>query len=121
MIKEQEAGMPTVEMCRRHGLSLTSFYKFKSKYGGMNVSETHHLRSLEDENAKLKCPQFVHFYSMISSGGFLIRVTADETTSTKKVISIVFISAWGRSDWPANIRASFRHCLACGLPAQEIR
>lgn len=40
MIKEQEAGMPTAEVCRRHGLSLASFYKFKSKYGVMNVSET---------------------------------------------------------------------------------
>ena len=39
MIKEQEAGMPTAEVCRRHGLSPASFYKFKSKYGGMNVSE----------------------------------------------------------------------------------
>jgi putative transposase len=54
MIKEQEAGMPTADVCRRHGLSPASFYKFKSKYGGMNVSETHRLRSLEEENAKLK-------------------------------------------------------------------
>ena len=54
MIKEQEAGMPTAEVCRRHGLSLASFYKFKAKYGGMNVSDTHRLKSLEDENAKLK-------------------------------------------------------------------
>ncbi|EPX81699.1 Mobile element protein [Litoreibacter arenae DSM 19593] len=36
MIKEQEAGMPTVEVCRRHGLSQGTFYKFKAKYGGMN-------------------------------------------------------------------------------------
>ena len=54
MIKEQEAGMATAEVCRRHGLSLASFYKFKAKYGGMNVSDTHRLKSLEDENAKLK-------------------------------------------------------------------
>ena len=54
MIKEQEAGMATAEVCRRHGLSPASFYKFKSKYGGMNVSDTHRLKSLEDENAKLK-------------------------------------------------------------------
>ncbi|WP_390910992.1 IS3 family transposase [Pseudosulfitobacter sp. SM2401] len=53
MIKEQEAGMPTAEVCRRHGLSPASFYKFKAK-GGMNVSDTHRLKSLEDENAKLK-------------------------------------------------------------------
>jgi putative transposase len=38
MIKEQEAGMPTAEVCRRHGLSPASFYKFKSKYGGMHCT-----------------------------------------------------------------------------------
>ena len=54
MIKEQEAGMPPAEVCRRHGLSPASFYKFKAKYGGMNVSDTHHLKSLEHENAQLK-------------------------------------------------------------------
>ena len=54
MIEEQEAGMPTAEVCRMHGLSPASFYKFKSKYGGMNVSEIHRLKSLEDENGRLK-------------------------------------------------------------------
>ena len=54
MIKEQEAGMPTAEVCRRHGLSPASFYKFKAKYEGMNVSNTHRLKFLEDENSKLK-------------------------------------------------------------------
>ena len=54
MIKEQEAGMPAAEVCHRHGLSPASFYKFKAKYGGMNVSDTHRLKSLEDENSKLK-------------------------------------------------------------------
>ena len=54
MIKEQEAGMPTAEVCRRHGLSPASFYKFKSKYVGVNLSETHRLKSPEDENGKLK-------------------------------------------------------------------
>ena len=54
MIKEQEAGMPTAEVCRRHGLSPASFYKFKAKYEGTNVSDTHRLKSLEDENSKLK-------------------------------------------------------------------
>jgi putative transposase len=44
----------TTSVCRRHGLSPASFYKFKAKYGGMNVSDTHRLKSLEDENAKLK-------------------------------------------------------------------
>lgn len=54
MIKEQEAGMPTTEVCRRHGLSPSSFYKLKAKYGGMEVSEAARLKALEDENTKLK-------------------------------------------------------------------
>ena len=54
MIKEQEAGMPTAEVCRKHGLSQGTFYKFKAKYGGMDVSDAVKLRTLEDENAKLK-------------------------------------------------------------------
>lgn len=53
-IKEQEAGMPTAEVCRKHGLSQGTFYKYKSKYGGMEVSDVAKLRTLEDENAKLK-------------------------------------------------------------------
>ena len=53
-LKEQEAGMPTVEVCRRHGVSPATFYKWKSKFGGLEVSEAKRLRSLEDENAKLK-------------------------------------------------------------------
>lgn len=54
ILKEQEAGMATVEVCRRHGISPATFYKWKSKFGGMEVSEAKRLRSLEDENAKLK-------------------------------------------------------------------
>jgi putative transposase len=54
MIKEQEAGMPTVEVCRKHGVSSASFYKYKAKYGGMDVSDARKLKALEDENAKLK-------------------------------------------------------------------
>ena len=54
MIKEQEAGMPTAEVCRKHGLSQGTFYKFKSKYGGMEVSDAKKLKALEVENTKLK-------------------------------------------------------------------
>ena len=54
IVKEQEAGMATAEVCRRHGISLATFYKWKAKYGGLEVSEAKRLRSLEDENAKLK-------------------------------------------------------------------
>jgi putative transposase len=54
MIKEHEAGMPTAEACRKHGLSQGTFYKFKSKIGGMEVSDAAKLKTLEDENAQLK-------------------------------------------------------------------
>lgn len=54
MIKEQETGMPTAEVCRKHGLSQGTFYKYKSKYGGMEVSDVAKLRAMEDENARLK-------------------------------------------------------------------
>lgn len=46
--------MPTAKVCRRHALSPATFYKFKAKYGGMEVSEVVRLEALEDENAKLK-------------------------------------------------------------------
>lgn len=54
MIKEQEAGMPTADVCRKHGLSQGTFYKFKSQYGGMEVSDAAKLRAVTEENAKLK-------------------------------------------------------------------
>jgi putative transposase len=54
VLKEQEAGMATAEVCRRHGISPATFYNWKSKFGGMEVSEAKRLRALEDENAKLK-------------------------------------------------------------------
>ena len=54
MIKEQEAGLPTAELCRKHGLSPATFYKVKTKYGGMDLSDTKRLKQLEDENARLK-------------------------------------------------------------------
>jgi len=54
ILKEQEGGMPTVEVCRRHGISSATFYKWKSKFGGLEVSEARRLRSLEEENSRLK-------------------------------------------------------------------
>jgi putative transposase len=54
VIKEQEAGLPTSELCRKHGLSPATFYKLKAKYGGMDLSDAKRLKQLEDENAKFK-------------------------------------------------------------------
>jgi putative transposase len=54
MLREQEGGVPTSEICRKHGVSSATFYKWKSKYGGMEVSDARRLKALEDENAELK-------------------------------------------------------------------
>jgi len=54
MIKEQEAGMATTEVCRQHGLGPATFHKFQAKYGGMDVSDAQRLKSLENGNGKLK-------------------------------------------------------------------
>ena len=54
VLKESEAGARTEELCRRHGISITTFYKWKAKFGGMEVSDARKLRGLEDENRRLK-------------------------------------------------------------------
>jgi putative transposase len=54
ILREQEAGSPTAEVCRRHGISSATFYAWKAKFGGMEVSDAKRLKGLEDENAKLK-------------------------------------------------------------------
>jgi putative transposase len=54
ILREQEAGMTTADVCRKHGISGATFYKWKAKYGGLEVSDAKRLRALEDENAKLK-------------------------------------------------------------------
>jgi putative transposase len=53
-LREQEAGIATADLCRKHGISTATFYAWKAKFGGMDVSEAKRLKSLEDENAKLK-------------------------------------------------------------------
>ena len=54
ILREQETGITVSELCRKHGVSSPTFYKWKAKYGGMDVSEARKLKTLEDENAKLK-------------------------------------------------------------------
>jgi putative transposase len=54
ILREQEAGATTAEVCPKHGISEATFYNWKGKYGGMDVSEARRLKALEDENAKLK-------------------------------------------------------------------
>ena len=54
ILKEQEAGSKTADVCRRHGISEQTFYRWKAKYGGLEVSEAKRLKSLEEENTRLK-------------------------------------------------------------------
>lgn len=54
ILREQEAGVTVAELCRKHGVSSPTFYKWKAKFGGLDVSDARRLKALEDENAKLK-------------------------------------------------------------------
>jgi putative transposase len=54
ILREQEAGGKTADVCRRHGVSEATFYKWKAKYGGLEVSEARRLKALEAENTRLK-------------------------------------------------------------------
>jgi putative transposase len=54
LLREQEAGLATAEVCRKHGISTATFYAWKAKYGGLDVSQARKLKALEDENARLK-------------------------------------------------------------------
>jgi len=54
VLKESETGVGTEELCRRHGITRQTFYRWKAKYGGMEVSEARRLRALEEENRQLK-------------------------------------------------------------------
>lgn len=54
VLKQADAGIPIADLCRQHGISSATFYKWKSKFGGMEVSDAKRLRSLEAENGRLK-------------------------------------------------------------------
>lgn len=54
VLKQGEAGMPAAELCREHGISEVTYYRWKSKYGGMEINEAKRLKQLEDENSRLK-------------------------------------------------------------------
>ena len=54
ILNEGESGVPITDICREHGISRSAYYKWKSKYGGMDVHELKHLRELETENRRLK-------------------------------------------------------------------
>ena len=54
VLKEHQAGLPVAEICRRHGISDATFYTWRAKYGGLEVSDAKRLKALEEENRKLK-------------------------------------------------------------------
>lgn len=54
VLKEHEAGLGTEELCRRHGVSTQTLYRWKAKYGGLEVSDAQRLKAVEDENRRLK-------------------------------------------------------------------
>jgi putative transposase len=54
LLKEQEAGVKTEELCRRHGISQQTFYRWKAKYGGLDLGDAQRLKALEEENRRLK-------------------------------------------------------------------
>ena len=69
ILREQEAGVSVADLCRKHGMSSATFYAWKSKYGGMDVSDAKRLKALEAENAKLK--------RLYADGGFRREVQRD--------------------------------------------
>ena len=54
VLREQEAGAKTADVCRKYGISSATYYKWKARYGGLDVSDAKRLKALEDENGKLK-------------------------------------------------------------------
>ena len=54
ILKEAESGIPVPEVCRNHGVGQSTFYKWRSKYGGMEASDVRRMKELEDENRRLK-------------------------------------------------------------------
>ena len=54
ILKEHEVGLGTEELCRRHGISQQTFYRWKAKYGGLDINDARKLKALEDENRRLK-------------------------------------------------------------------
>ena len=93
ILREQEAGAKTVEVCRKHGISDATFYKWKARYGGMEVSDARRLKALEDENAK--------FWMGWLSSAFLIRVRAARLPRTRPTSGTAICRAFC---WPGRAR-----------------
>src|SRR3954453_23192661 len=99
VLREQEAGATTADVCRRHGISAATFYAWKAKYGGLEVSEARRLKALEDENTKLKLTLNTVFWK---------RVLVQALTRACVVVSItrggscgMIRLRWRRGRWAA--------------------
>ena len=83
ILREQEAGERTADVCRRHGVSSATFYAWKAKYGGLEVSDAKRLKALEEENGKLKrlLAEAMLDNGAVEEGGFVGRSRAASATS----------------------------------------
>ncbi len=97
ILREQEAGVTTAEVWRRHGVSSATFYKWKAKFGGLDVSEARRLKTLEDENARLIRPRSLEHPRLEFSGPS----QGDRLAMSPGFISVIGVllpmAPWGRS------------------------
>ena len=88
ILKESEGGMETGELCRRHGIAKACFYRWKSKYGGLELSEARRLRQLEEENRQLKHTPSRYFSADAAHGGQKNPLTAKNPRPSKSKTSL---------------------------------
>jgi putative transposase len=110
ILREQEAGAKTAEVCRKHGISSATFYKWKAKYGGLEISDAKRLKALEDENSKLK--------KLLAGDA---RQRHAQGRRLKKMVTPA-----GKREAVAHLRTSFevserRACAALGVDRTSVR
>ena len=105
ILKESEAGMRTEELCRKHGITRACFYRWKGKFGGMEVSEARRLRSLEEENRQLK------------------HIVAEQAVVARPAVARPWLKASGRNSCaaakPSPAAAGLRAALTVRLRARR--
>jgi putative transposase len=104
VLEEHQAGVSAADICRRHGISEATFYTWRSKYGGLEVSEARRLKALEEENAKLK-----KLLAETATNGFVESFNGrfrdeclDEHLFSNLTIACRIIEAWRIDDNPAS-------------------
>ena len=111
LLREQEAGLATVEVCRKHGISTATFYAWKAKYGGLEVSQARKLKALEDENARLK--------KLLAEAMLDVAVLRDVTA--KKVVTPVARREAVAHAWAAFDLSERRACAILGFDRTSVR